>query len=182
MRPAGAAEGQDRGRAVEALPCATAATSFTPRHRAVSARRGAGARLSSASGRRGRRSPRRFRCRGHWPSRPALRAGRRGWRAREGLAPRHSAPGIVERFGMREVQAAAPGQQELAGGRCHVVMNGDVVASLRQDFRRHQPRRARTDYLDLCHCAHSRPEAFCRDGGSLQGVSPCGVDRPATRG
>jgi len=48
----------------------------------------------------------------------------------------------VEWFRMREVQPAAPGQQKLAGGGRHLVMNGDGASGPRQNLRRHQPRGA----------------------------------------
>ena len=50
---------------------------------------------------------------------------------------------LLQRLGMREVQPAAPGQQELAGGCGHVVDDGDAVARLRENFGGHEARRAR---------------------------------------
>ena len=48
-------------------------------------------------------------------------------------------------FGMGEVEAAAPGHQQLAGGAGHAVQHGDRDARLRENLRRRQPRGAGAD-------------------------------------
>ena len=108
------------------------------------ARRGAGARPSWPSERRGPTCRRRFRCRGHWPRRSAPRAERRGWRVRAGCAPRHS--------GSRNCSSGSecvrfspprPASRNLRAGAGMWSMDGDAVARLRENFRGHEARGAR---------------------------------------
>ncbi len=77
----------------------------------------------------------------------AQRLGREGFQRRaqpgRGLAvARHEA---FERFGMGEVEPAAPGHQELARHRGHAVIDIDAVAGGAETVGRHQPRRAGAD-------------------------------------
>jgi hypothetical protein len=52
---------------------------------------------------------------------------------------------LFKRFRMREVQPAAPGQQELAGRGRHLVVNGDGSAALGQHLGGHEACRTGAD-------------------------------------
>ena len=63
-----------------------------------------------------------------------------------------------ERLAVREIQAAAAGEQELAAHRRHRVVDVDRDTRRRDDFRRHQPGRARADDA---HCRARSLAVFC---------------------
>jgi hypothetical protein len=66
-----------------------------------------------------------------------------------GGEPRHrfaiSRKEIRQRFAVREVEAATAGQQELAAGRRHPLVDCDARATLRQHLGRHQTGRSAAD-------------------------------------
>ena len=76
--------------------------------------------------------------------------------------PRRTIPfaEAVERFGMREVQAAAPGQQELAAWRAHLVVERDRDAGGGQVLCRNQPG---WTGADDCGATRYASPSSCRD-------------------
>jgi hypothetical protein len=56
---------------------------------------------------------------------------------------------LLQRFGMSEIEAAAPGQQELPRRRCHVVDHAHLGAAFRQHFGGHQAGRPGADNFDM---------------------------------
>ena len=73
--------------------------------------------------------------------REAGQSARQKWACRA-IAPNKS----VERFGMGEIEAAAPGHQKFAGGRGHAVINRHRKAFFGKAFRCKEPGRP---------CAHN---------------------------
>ena len=97
----------------------------------------------------------------------APRAQRR-WRERLDRGPQVRHGGTVareegfERFAVRQIEAAAAGEQELPSGRRHPIVERDRGASARQDLGGHQPGRTGANDGDLGWAAfvHNSPE-FC---------------------
>ena len=114
-----------------------------PARAADAARRAAAARPSCPSGTPGPSCRRRCRCPGRRPSRATAAAPKRRSSAPISACARAVARDeAVEGFGMRQVQPALAGEQELATHRAHAVVQMHLGAACGQHLGRHQAGRA----------------------------------------